>query len=204
MACTLRPSQQVHGKLYDSSGISLPYLSLSPSLPLSLSPSLPLSLSPLSPSPPLPLSLWLHLLITVQIFLLAHTHQYLMHETVFFNNPTLYLCFQKLYELISHLLEVLLLSFSLIYLFSSSSLPLLSLFFPPSSPLFFPSPLPCFPPLLSALSHFMHQILASVVNEAEWADTALGPLGLVVAQIKFSAAKLVSVQYSTPGLFELL
>jgi len=87
-----------------------------------------------------------------QVFLLSNTQHFLLHETVFFNNPTLYICFQKLYELISYLIEV----------------------------------------------------LASVLNEVEWTDYALGPLGLVVTQIKFSAAKLVSVQYATPGLFELL
>jgi hypothetical protein len=87
-----------------------------------------------------------------QFFLLSHAHHFLIHETVFFNNPTLYLCFQKLYELISQIIEV----------------------------------------------------LASVVSEGDWSDAALGPLGLVVTQIKFSAAKLVSVQYSSPGLFELL
>jgi len=87
-----------------------------------------------------------------QIFLLSLCHKYLPHELVFFNHPTLFLCFQKLCDLLAQLAE----------------------------------------------------ILAATARHHEEAEGGLAALGLAMSQIKYVASKLISVQYSTPGLFELL
>lgn len=88
-----------------------------------------------------------------QIFLLSLYHKYLAHELVFFNNPTLYLCFQKLYDLLAQLIEIL---------------------------------------------------VATAKDRGADAEPTQCALGLAISQIKYASAKLISVQYSAPGLFELL